>query len=368
MLKYFIRVDKLREVLPLKNRFLAMKTKPLAASTMAELGGYLLDKGEMPDVLRILKEALGKDQLHPETHYQLGRYYRRSGNDAEETKALDNSIAGFRRLPALGKRNLVMYLEDLVRRGDLRLARKEYFTAEDDFGAAVVEYERALDLHRLEKNPAFGKAYAGLGEVSYWGKEDLDGALAYYERAAANAWDSPEIRYKRGFIDYRRGRIADALTQFYLAGRDGDGNPYLLYSFGNALLERADFHAAEGYYRRVVETMTDAFDALDYPIPQEKRTDRAIVELLMESQNNLGVALFRIGDRMGNAKLRADAAAAFTESARLFDILVHDSRSLLAADAMNLGYLNLDYALHPRRGIDLGSYKPIPKDMTWPLN
>jgi hypothetical protein len=335
---------------------------------MAELGGYLLDKGEMTDDFRILKGALALDSALPETHYQLFRYYRKAGNPEEERKALDKAIAGFERLPALGKRKLSMYLEALIRRGDKRLGDKQYLTAEEDYGKAAVAYENALSLGRLKKSPDFGKAYAGLGDVSYWGKDDLEGAKAFYEKAADNGWDNPELRYKRGFIEYRGGRYAGALEQFYRAGQEGDESPWLLYALGNSFLSRSDWYAAEGYYRRLVDRLGDTLASMDWPLPQEKASDKAIVEVLMESRNNLGVSLFKLGNRTGDAKLKAEALASFTESARLFDLLVHDARSLIGANQANLGYLNLDYAIHPRRGIDLSSYAPISKELAWPAD
>ena len=56
MLLYFIRVDKLAEVLPLKTHFLAdpKRARSLSAEVLAELGGYLLDKDLMGDVRDIL--------------------------------------------------------------------------------------------------------------------------------------------------------------------------------------------------------------------------------------------------------------------------------------------------------------------------
>ncbi|MEI6873729.1 MAG: hypothetical protein WCL50_01220 [Spirochaetota bacterium] len=365
MLAYFIRTDMLKEVLPLKSRFLAMKDNPLGAGTMAELGGYLLDKNEMTDDFRILKGALARDANLPEAHFQLFRYYRKAGSPVEETKALDKAITGFDRLPALDKRRLSMYLESLVTRGDLRLRAGEFLTAEEDYGKAAVAYEHALSLDRLKKTPGFGKAYAGLGDVAYWGKDDLVTAKTFYEKAADHGWDNPELRYRRGFIDYRRGDYASALEHFYRASEEGGENPRLLYALGNSFAARADWHAAGGYFRRLVDRLGDTLQAMDYPLPQEKPSDRALIEVLMASENNLGVSLFNLGNRTGNPKLKSEAIVSFTESARLFDLLVHDARSLVGANQANLGYANLNYVLNPRRGIGLSAYSSITKDDEW---
>ena len=112
MLLYFIRVDKLEEVLPLKAHFLAdPKKSELGAETLAELGGYLLDKGKLEDVRDILLSAVKKDDAVPEAHYNLARYFRRAGDPTEERKALDNSVRTFAALPGLGGRRAGMYID-----------------------------------------------------------------------------------------------------------------------------------------------------------------------------------------------------------------------------------------------------------------
>jgi len=365
MLLYFMRTDNLAEVLPLKDRFIGMANDPLSASTLAELGGFLLDHKEMTDDFRILKAAVAKDPRLPEVHWQLHRYYQLSGDRSDELKALDNAIAGFERIPALGKRRLSMYLDALIRRGDMGVEDRQYLRAEPDYGKAVVAYQNGLDIGRLKPTTAFARAWAGLGDVAYLAKDDLDSARSYYEKAADNGWDNPEIRYRRGFIAYRQGRFADALEQFWTSKRGGNDSPFLEWALDSTFARRGDWNAAVSGYQSLVDKIGDLFDALDYPQPQDKLYDRNVTELLMESQNNLGVALFRLGDRTGNPRLKAKSVAAFTESARLFDLLVHDARSLVGANSANLGYANLDYVLHPRRGIDLSAYEGIQKDDSW---
>lgn len=365
MLLYFMRTGNLAEVQPLKKRFLGMPNDPLSASTLAELGGFLLDHGQLEDVFRTLKAALAKNSLLPETHWQLHRYYRSSGDHEDELKALDNAIAGFERLPALGRRRLSMYLESLIRRGDMGIADGQYIRAESDFGKAVVAYGNALDIGRLKPDPAYARAWAGLADVAYLAKDDLASAEQLYAQAADNGWDNAEIRYRRGFIAYRQGRFADALEHFWIARRDGDQSPFLDWALATGFAQRGDWNAAVSAYKSLVDRVGDLFDALDYPVPQEKLYDRNVTELLMEAQNNLGVAYFRLGDRIGDPRLKAKAVPAFTESARLFDLIVHDARSLVGANATNLGYANLDYMLHPRRGVDLSTYDGIQKDDTW---
>ena len=365
MLLYFMRTDNLAEVLPLKDRFINQPNDPLSAATLAELGGYLLDHREMTDDFRVLKAALAKGPRLPEVHWQLHRYYHMSGDRKDELRSLDNAIAGFENLPVLGRRRLSMYLDALIRRGDMGVKDGQYLRAEPDFAKAVVAYQNALAIGRLKPTTAFARAWAGLGDISYLAKDDLESARQFYEKAADNGWDNPEIRYRRGFIAYRQGRFADALEQFWISKRGGNDSPFLEWALDSTFARRGDWNAATGGYRSLVLRMGDLFDALDYPVPQDKLYDRNVTELLMEAQNNLGVSLFKLGDRIGDPRLKAKSVAAFTESARLFDLIVHDARSLIGANPANLGYANLDYVLHPRRGIDLATYEGIQKDDSW---
>ena len=366
MLLYFMRVDKVKEVIPLKNHFMSAQKVFLDAPTLAELGGYLLDKGMLEDVHPILELAVKKDKTVPEAHYELARYFHKADSPGEEMKALDNSIALFGKLPLLGSRQEAMYVDSFLRRADLALASREYIAAEADYSAAASEYARGVDLGRITRAPRFAAAYAGLGEVAYWQRDDLAAALTWFERAAADGYDRPGIRYERGAILYRQQRTKDALEQFFEAGKGGSESPYLLYAFGNALYAREDFHAAEGYYRRTVAAMQAELEQLSLPAPGEKASHAEIVELLMEAQNNLGASTYRVGTRIGDARLRAEANADFAESTRLYDSLVRDQATLVRAGASNLGLANMNFLLNPKKGGEPALYTGVERGMDFP--
>jgi len=373
MLLYFIRTDNLKEVKPLIARYLAgvaaaeSKQIPLGARTLAELGGYLLDKGLIENVHTALNAAALKDPSLPEAHYHLARYFRRSSAPEEERKALDNAIRCFASQSALSAKREGMYIDSLIWRGDFRLAGDEWLSAEEDFGTAAAEYERGLAMRRLKPSPRFAEAYAGLAEVAYWQRDDRQSAFDLYERAAADGYDTPDTRYKRGYILYRAGRTADCLPYFYRAGLDGGaGSPYLDYAFGAALYARGDFYAAEGSFRRVVEGMARELEQIDMPSPQAKPSQGEITELLMKAQNNLGAAIYRAALRVGDARRRSAAMAAFSESTRLFDALTRDQATLVRSEAKNLGFLNMDFLLHPQRGMDIAIYADIAREMRFP--
>jgi tetratricopeptide (TPR) repeat protein len=366
MLLYFIRTDNLKEVKPLLVHFMSNAKPYPKAATLAELGGYLLDKGPVEDVHAVLAAAVAKDPTVPEVHYELARYFKKIATPSEELKALDNAVAGFGRLPMLSTRQLGEYLDSLIWRGNRKSADKEYVSAEEDYASAATEYDAAIALHRLQPSARFGEAYAGLAEVAFWQRSDFPRALSLYERAAQDGYDTPDTRYRRGYILYQAGNYPQALEQFYMAGRDGGESPYLLFAFGDALYAREDYYAAQDYFQRTVDTMKVELDNIDTPSPQQKPSQAEIIELLMEAQNNLGATIYRVANRLGDANLRAKGMVAFSESARLFDSLTRDETTLIRSDAKNLSFLNMDFILHPQRDIDLAIYPTIQRDMKFP--
>lgn len=372
MLLYFIRTDKLKEVLPLKTHFLAVDELFPSASTLAELGGYLFDKDLLEDVNRILVAAQAKDRLLPEAHYHLARYFLKSNSPAEEQKALGNAIMTFGRLQTLSPRREAMYIDSYIRRANAEFGTRQYIAAETDYAAAAAEYQKALDLGRIKTAPRFAAAYAGLGQVAYWQRDDLSSALSWFEKAAAEGFDSPELRYERGYIHYRQGRVPEAVEQLYVSGSGGHESPYLLYAFGNALYARKDWSAAEAYFRRTVAAMETELEQINLPVPSEKASHAEIHELLMNARNDLGAALLKTATRSGDAGKRAQAVQAFTESTRLFDSLSRDMvamrRPVLDKEGKprNLGLENLNMLLAVRRGQEPALYTDLERGPSFP--
>jgi tetratricopeptide (TPR) repeat protein len=367
MLLYFIRVDKEKEVLPLKDHFLADPTKQvLSAPVLAELGGYLLDKDRLDDVRSILTTAVKKDPSVPEAHYHLARYYARILSPAEERKALDNSIGAFAALPGLGGRKAGMYIDSLIWRGRFLVKEKEWVGAERDYATAASEYEKALELRRVPKSGRFGEAYAGLADVAFWQRDDLPAALALYERADANGYSTPDTNYRRGDILYRQGRYADSLERFYAALDAGSASPYLNYAFGSALYARNDLFASEAYFRKTTAAMGKLLAEVGEPTPQESPSQAEILSLYMHAENNLGVALYRSASRSGDARRRNEAMTALAHATKLYDQLSQAPNALQGTEARNLPLANMNALLASGRDKSLLAYTEIEKDMKFP--
>lgn len=372
MLRWFLRTDRAlgrdnsEEIRKLKDRFLGDPKSRISSETLADLGAYLLDRGEVEDVSRVLLRAVDQDASVPEVHYELSRYFRRIGNAPEERRALGNAVRLLESVENPTNRRLGMLVEALNRAGEGYAELREFVTAEDLFTRAVGRYERALSLGQLRRSPVYGKAYANLGDILFFQRDDLDGAAILYGKSHDHGYITPDTLYKLGYVHYRRERWEQALENFYRAGLDSDESPYLLYSTGNALFQREDFFAAQGYYARLVERLEFELDQLPLVEPQVRQSHGEIVDLLMRATNNLGVSLYRIGNRMGDSRRRAGAMTQFMESSRYFDSLERDPATMIRPETRNLGYLNLDFVLHPQRGIDLSIYPDLSKRIKFP--
>lgn len=377
MLLYFIRTerfsqkDNVDEILPLATYFMGNKKSGWSASTLAELGDYLLDRDETGNVNAVLLAAVDRDGTLPEAHAALGRWNRRSGFQDDELMAMEYAARFYAESDAksglTAKRNK-RYIESLIRLGELRREDGRSLDAEDAFNTAIDRYERALEGRQFKRDAAYGKAYALLADIYYAERMDFRGALMLYSEAEKNGFTTPETDYRRGYIHYMQPADdgSSALAFFYRAALDADPSPYLQWATANALFARDDYFAAQGYYSMLANRLQFELDTIALPSPQTKPSHNEIVELLMMARNNLGVTLYRVSERMGDAKRRAESMVQFTESARLFDSLARDQRTMLRSESKNLGFLNLDFVLHPLRGIDLGSYRIIPTELSYP--
>jgi tetratricopeptide (TPR) repeat protein len=367
MLLYFIRTDKLEEVKSLKQSLVSdVKTTQLGASTLAELGGYLLDKSMLEDIRPILLKSVQKDPSLAEGYYQLSRYYRTSGIPAEERKALDKAVRSFAAMRAMMPRQAGMYIDSLIWRGNHLLKSEEWLSAELDFAAAAAEYEKGLELRRLKKSPRFGEAYAGLGEVAFWQRDDLDVALGYYERAEKNGYSTGTTYYRKANILYRKKRYAESLEQFYQSMRGGAESPYTLFAFGCALYARGDFFAAEAQFKTLAERMEKALANIDQPMPQERASEIELLRLGLKAQNNLGVAIYRTASRAGDARRRNEAMDAFARSIKLYDSLSMAPYALESPPTRNLGLVNMNKLLETGRAEELEIFADIEKDPKYP--
>jgi tetratricopeptide (TPR) repeat protein len=363
MLLYFIRADKLSEVLPLREWLLKEKDAKVDARVYGELGGYLIDRGQLEGVQVILKTGLKRDQSDPDLHYQLARLFRATAVHEEERKALAKALEAYDAKPALTKNQVAARIDVLHWSGQWRFKAAQYLEAEFYYFKAIQAYEAALAKRYVEPGPRFGEIYAGLGDVHYYDRNDLSTAFDLYQEAARNGYSTRETAYKRGYVNYRRGQYAQALDFLYEASLEASEEDNLLYAMANSFYRREDFAAAAGYYERLVQRMNDEIDRFAYQDVQDRPQQRRVVNLLMVASNNLGVALYRLSLRLGDSSRRSQAMAQLSESARLYDALTRDQKTMIRDKQANLAYLNLDGILHPSRAFVPQIYAGISRDL-----
>jgi len=349
MLRYFVRTDNMKQVLPLKAYFLS-KGKPVVDSIVySELGSYLIDANRKDDVRSILLLGVKKDPKLPDNHYELARYYRATGNKEEEAKALRNAELTFKAYPSLNRKRLMNLIDTLNWLGDHAYATREFLDAEGKYSEATKLYEDAVANKRIDVSARFGEIYANLGDIYYYDRAQYQTALDFYEKAENNLYSTPETAYKRGYVRYREKAYKAALAYFYQATRDFTVTDNLLFSLANTLFYREDYSAASGYYIQLRDKMRDEIDRIQYQDPQNRPDQSRIVRLLMDVSNNLGVALYHLANRSGDASRRAEALATFTESMRLYDVMNRDQTTMIRPKSANLAFLNFDGILHPTR-------------------
>lgn len=386
MLKYFIRTNNLAQVLPLQTYFLASSKTKITAPSLAELGGYLLDKRfeqteGVPDenidniegIREVLFRAVQEDSALPESHYHLARYYSRFGSVQEEQTVLGNAMKAFDAAPELSAKR-IGYRIDTQRRAAWILTTTKYFVnAEETLIKGINLYEDALTRRVLPPTPNFGRLYADLADIELYKNGDFDSALQNYLHAEENGWHPPEVIYRMGAIYYHSDNMAEAIGRFFEVSNETPLNKRLLYTLGNASYSRGDYFAAEGYYNRLLDILETEKVRAATLLPHDRPEHMELAERIMEAQNNLGVTLGTLADRTGNVNYRTRALSLFAESARAWDFITRNPVSWVRLfvpgteiPETNQPLLNTKYTLYPEPGYEPLIYNLIDMDMQEP--
>ncbi|MCL1814671.1 MAG: tetratricopeptide repeat protein [Treponema sp.] len=386
MLKYFIRTDNLGEVLPLRSYFMSNpKKRKITVPTLAELGGYLLDKQlEEPDgvpneyadkiegIRDVLIRAIETDRTYPESYYHLARYYNHYESVSEERQTLRDAIRVFAAAPEETPRRAAYRIDTHRRYAEVLIKAREFFPAEEELIRGVRLYEDARARQVIKtSSPEFGRLYANLGDLEFYVKSgNMDAALRFYEEAERNGWAPPEIQYRMGAAHYQNEQWEEALRRFFALTSIMPNNKRLLYALGNTSYLRGNYFAAQGYYNRLMDLLD--MERIRNPnlVPGLQTDDQDLVERIMVSDNNLGVTLEALTRITGDTSYRSRALYLFSESIRAWDILTRDPQSMarmrpfreLYGPGINLAYLNTQNILHPSPSYDQQIFMRIDRD------
>ena len=388
MLKYFIRTDNLGEVLTLQNHFMSSERRKIEAETLAELGGFLMDKSTeevrgIPDVnleniggIRdVLLRAIRTDPLLPESYYHLSRYYNYYGNYRDEELTLGRAIQAFDAAKLETPRRLGYRIESLRRYAEMYTLRGEFFRAEEYLVRGAGIYEDGLSRRVISPSPKYGRIYADLGDLEFFAKDgNAAAALDYYRRSEQNGYAPAEIQYRMGAAHYQIRQWSQALERFTAASFPLPFNQRILYALGNTSYLRGNYFAAQGYYDRLLEILESDMTRFSLITPTDDRDQLELTERLMVVQNNLAVTLEALTLQTGNNNYRARALGLYSESERAWDILTRNPETMvrlrpspeIIAPGINPAYLNVQNSLYPISGYEPLFFMRIDKDLLEP--
>jgi TolA-binding protein len=361
MMQYFIRTDDLGQVLNLRQWFDENKKRKMTPNTLAELGGYFLDKQleevrgvpneylEYIDRVRdLLQEAIKGNPDLPESYYHLARYYNRLDGVAEERGALEYAIQAFDKAPEESVRRLNYRIDTHQRYADLLINNGEFFPAEEQLIRGINLYEDAILRRLMTRSPQYGRLYSGLGDLEYYKKlGDMEASLRFYRRAEQNGYAPPEMQYRMGAAYYRLEDWRNALEYFFAASSSLPLNDRILFALGNTTLKRGDYFAANGYYTRLINILEGQRVRLPSLLPSDRPLYRELADRLMEARNNAGVACEMLAAQTGNRSYHTRAMALYAEAERAWDARTRDPNTMIRSSHIPLPYLNLRNALYP---------------------
>jgi len=378
MLKYFIATDNLRETLNLRVWFESNNRRRLTTETLAQLGGYLLDKQlEQPaglpnpyvenieSVRAMLLQAVREKPEMPEPHYHLARYYNSLGSTRDERLTLENAIRAFELARTESVPQRLMHVDTRFRYSNILTNNREFFPAEEQLIKGIELYEEFLTRNLIHATPQLGELYASIGDLEYYTKTGdriaAQGALNNYHAAERYGYAPPEMQYRMGSAYYQLEDWGNSLDYLFKAAAELPFNRRLLYALGNVTYQRGDYFVAQSYFDRLLDMLDYQRIRLPVLLPNDNVQYQELGERLMMAYNNAGVVYEALAEQTGNREYRSRAMALYSESARAWDSITRDPQTMIrmrlddvpGAPGINLGYLNANNALRP-----VSDYRP----------
>ncbi len=375
MMRYFIRTDNLREVLQMQKTF-EPREKSLASEDWAELSGYLMDKYygplapseeylryEIEGLRNLLLRAVKTNPDNPIAQYNLAKYFINSGETAAIEQTLQRAIEKFNTVPSMKKRDLYKYIDSYRLLGEHYIGTTDFLQAQEQFAEGISLYTTERDNAGFEGTPEIGKLYEDMGNIKYTISGDYDDALLNYKYSVELENDSPSIRYRIGYIQYKKSNYTEALGAFMKAGDGNVKERNLMLAMANTLSLRGDDYAAQGYYNQLLDELDNniAEEGLVFPQTSTKHYD--VVNTYLYASNNYGVTLYKLAKRTGNSALNAQAIVQFSQSVRAWDALTRNQDTMVRLEGSNLAEQNIKYITHPIPDFEPSIYTDISKTL-----
>ena len=375
-MKYYVRTDKLEQVLMLKPHFMA-REKSLDSSGWTELSGYCLDKlyGQLPakeeylrskieDVKEMLERAVRADKKNPEALYNLSRYYIQVNNVNAAKSTLKNSIDAYKVKSVRKRKDIYNEIDAHRLLGEQYVFEKSFLDAEEIYSRGLKIFSEEHSASGLEANKNIGKLYADQGDIDYFVKGNMDFALQNYKDSIDSGNDTPHIRYKIGYIQYGKENYSEAFGSFMKAEEFYSEDPNLLFSMGNTLSKKGDYFASEGYFEKLMDILEEEKSNRGLLFPQSKLSDFSFVDLYMRASNNYGVSLYNLAKRTGDSTKNGEAVAQFQKSLVAWDAISRNQETMKRLEGSNLSEQNIKYSSKPLSKFEPALYTEIAKTLT----
>ena len=372
MMRYFIRVDDLRNVLQLKEHFYPRK-KSLGGQDLIELSGYLLEKlygyinpadeylrASIEDVRELLERAATAAPDVPESRYNMGLYFVHTNNTNAAKDWLAAAVESFKTAATQSRNRLLRYINTYRLLGELYSHDDEFLSAEQYYRTGIELYESAVAAG-FTGNNIVGQLYADLADLNYFVIGDMDVALKNYLAAIPLDNDTASIRYRVGYIQYAHNQYMEALGSFIKAVDYNPTDTHILLALGNVLSIRGDNFAAQGYYEQLMQILDAERVRYGILFPQINMEHTDIVDLYLKASNNLGVTLYRLARQTGDSSLNAEALANLSMSIRAWDAMTRNQETMVRLGGSNLAERNIAYMSYPVSDYEPSIYTEIPR-------
>ena len=377
MMRYYIRSDNLQQVLGYQKMF-ERDEKSLGADDWTELGGYLLEKMygplspseerfryEIEGLRALLQRAVRMDPENPVALYNLAKYYINTNEIKYVEPTLNKAIDKFNKAPQLSHRDIYKFIDSYRLLGENYIKTNDYLQAQEQYTKGITLYTAEKENAGFEGNKNVGILYADLGDINYLLAGDYDNAAVNYKNSVELGNDSPSIRYRLGYMSYKKKNYQEALGSFMKAGEGNQKQRNLLYSMANTLALRNDDYAAEGYYEQLISELDlEIQNAGGSVYPQTNADQYDLVDLYLYAANNYGVVLHRLARRTGDSQKNAESIVQLQQSVRAWDALTRNQKTLLRLEGSNLASENIKYVTHPSPDFEPSIYIDIPKTLT----
>ncbi|MCR5436046.1 MAG: hypothetical protein K6E97_03170 [Treponema sp.] len=377
MMRYYIRTDNLAQVLSYKDMFIA-KEKNLSADDWTELSGYLLEKmygniapsdeylrDKIEDLRKMLVRAVSLNPENPIALFNLARYYINTNEVSNVEIVLKDAIEKFNKAVHLKKRDIYKYIDSYRLLGENYIKTQDYLRAQEQYSNGIELYTVEHESAAFEGNVNIGHLYADLADINYFSAGDYENAELNYQKSVELGYDNPQIRYRLGYMQYKRNDYASALRSFIKAGEGNVKEKNLMLSMGNTLALRNDDYAAEGYYGQLIDKLDEEMiHNGDTLFPQSRPDDYDFVTTYLYAANNYGVVLYRLANRTGDSSKNAQAIVQLQQSLRAWDALTRNQNTMVRMEGSNLAEQNIKYITHPVSDFEPSIYIEIPKTLT----